>query len=364
MPAALLFILASLSTDVSTELVPNASIAVRYSAICRDYDQAMAIARAKNSPSSELRRIGEIRREAFRALIASGEKGAEEMVAADWAAISIAAESLFQCEECIKYSERAIQLNPQTKEAYAPLIRCLLNSNRLADAESILISAKKRFNDGSKWYGFHYFLFIKHREQKQWAQAVPHLQAVLETVLLEGSSNAIEIRNTLKYISEYRIATQLASVEEHGCRQLEMWLRNCVDAVDRKLNDDRAGADEMVQCAALCEARCAIVKCSPEVDCDESIVAWAKVVFDGRWASHENTSRVEQMYFKKYVESNVMNVINWAKIAEGLSEVLNNHVAIEDGVQKYSAKSTLKKLQEFASDRISSGSGGKGDTIP
>ncbi|WP_157605057.1 hypothetical protein [Schlesneria paludicola] len=364
MRATFFFIVASLSADVSVELMPNASIAVKYSEICRGYDQAMAIARGKNAPSSELRRIGEIRQEAFRELIVVGQRAAEEMVAADWAAISMAAESLFQRDECIRCAVRAIELDPQTREAYAPLIRSLLNSNRLGDAEAILVSAKKRFNDGSKWYGFHYFLFIKHRDQKHWVQAVPHLQVMLDAILLEGSNNAIEMRNALKYFSEYRIATQQACLDESGRRQLEVWILKCADAIDRKLNDDGAGTHDLAQCAALCEARCAIAKCSPEVDCDECIIAWAKVVFDGRWASHENASRLEQLYFRKYFESNAANVISWSKIAAGLSEVLSNHVAIENGVDKYAAKSTLKKLQEFARDRISKGPGGNDDAIP
>ena len=359
MHKAVLLTIALLSAEDNPDATSTTTVSVMYSTICREYDQAIANARQKHEAQGELRRISETRQEAFLALIASGLSKPEKMVAADWAAISMASEHLFQRDECIKYSFRAIELDPRTKEAYPPLIRSLLNCNRINDAEAALASAEMQFNDGTKWHGLHYILFVKHRDQKNWIKAATHLQTVLDTMLLDTGENTVETRRAAKYLSEYLNSTQHAGWEEHGRHRLQTWFCTCADTLERRFCDDGAGAKELLYCAALCEVQCEIAKCLPEIIYDDYLLQWAKVVYDPRWASYENVCRSQQLYFGKYVETNAVNVKNWSNVAAGLSQLLKDHIAVVSAEQSMFSKLILIKLKAFAESRIANDPAGE-----
>lgn len=354
MREVLLVTMALLSAEKNANTIPAAPISARYSSICADYDQRMAAARGKGAPQDELRRIGEARQQAFRELLAAGLGKPEEMKAADLAAIAMAAEYLFKRDECIKHAFRAIESDPGTKEAYAPLVRSLLNENRIDDAETALASAEKHVHDGTKWHGLHYFLYRKHSDQKHWNKAVSHLETVFDTVLFEGGENAQEIRTLGRYLSDYLVTAQRAGLETHSRQQLHSWLNICTDAIERKANEEGAGADALQHCAALCEVQCEIAKRSPELFYDDYLLFWAKVLYDLRWADYEEACRSQQMYYGKYIESNAANVKSWSNVAGGFSQLLKDHFAVENKKRSEVSKSILIKLQAFAESRIAS----------
>lgn len=349
MPEALvLTMVVFLAADGHQEATP-APIAAKYSEISAEYAAAIARATAKNAPREELRRIGAARQNALRELVAAGASKADELSAADLSALAMACEYLRQRDDCIAYAFRAIELDPSTQDAYKPLIRSLLNDDCIAEAETVLASAEEHCDGEAKWHGMHYFIFVKCRQHKEWTKAVPHLETYLDALLQDGGESAAETRKALKYLGDYWSAAQQAGSKEDGVRQMQRWLRECSEALERRTSGDALiDARQLQHCAALCEVQCEIARHSPDRSYDDYVLRWANVAYSPRWNPCKDAAERHQKYFGRYFESHAADVESWSNVVAGLSQLEKDYFAGRSEPRSAVSKSLFLELQTFA----------------
>lgn len=353
MKEALVLLIALFMAEGPSEPTANDSISERYSTILSNHNREIHDAVMRRAPRVETRRLAETRQAELHTLIAEGLLNSEKMTALDWAALAMAAEHVSQRDECIKYASRAIELAPETTNAYMPLMRSLLNANRIDDAESLLISAKINLDDATIIHAMHHLLSSKYRKQEQWAKAASHTHIFLEAAMFERNQNLTMSNKLSRTYREYLTLMQNAGQEEQGRSQLHSWSRACADKIESLSNDDASGASELWHCAALCEVRCEIAKCLPEPAYDDNLVFWARMVYHPRWNLCGGTRTMQQTYLGDYIEFNADKVVSWTNVAAEFSQLSTDHFAVGNEEQNEIAISNLSKLQEFANRQVS-----------
>jgi hypothetical protein len=266
----------------------------------------------------------------------------------DWAALGMASEYLFHREECIKYCYRAIEIDPAVREAYAPLIRSLLNANRVSDAEEALQKARANVITSEPWHDVHYMFFAKYRKMREWGKASAHCHAALDMVFHENYRRSVDVKYATKHIGVYWDVSQKAGNDQESLDEIRKWYRRCNTICEGLSNSDCIGVDEYLYCAAICEAQCEFAKVLPNVVYDDCLLKWADLVFHPRWSFCEAEPIAQQVYYGKYLKYNAKYIRNWKGVSRGMSRIMSEYLLVMDDPVNRVSRSILSGIQADA----------------